>query len=151
MQILIDADACPVKDEVYKVAKRYGIPVTLVANAGMYAPKASWLELIIVKQGANVADDLIAEKATAKDIVITADIPLASRCLEKGAAVLDHRGGEFTRENIGSILAGREVGEHLRAAGVETKGPRPFDKQARSNFLQTFDQVIQKRRRSSGR
>ena len=147
MRIYIDADACPVKDEIYKVAKRYELPVTLVANAGMYAPQASWLELIIVKQGANVADDLIAERTTASDIVITADIPLASRCLEQGATVLDHRGGEFTRENIGSILASREIGEHLRAAGIDTKGPKPIEKQSRSQFLQTLDRVIQKRRR----
>lgn len=147
MRILVDADACPVKDEIYKVAKRYALPVTLVANAGMSAPRASWLELIIVKQGANVADDLIVEKTTAEDIVVTADIPLASRCLERGALVIDQRGGEFTRENIGTILAGREIGEHLRAAGIDTKGPRPLEKQARSAFLQTLDRVIQQRRR----
>ncbi|MEZ6047265.1 MAG: YaiI/YqxD family protein [Planctomycetaceae bacterium] len=148
MRIYVDADACPVKDEIYKVAKRYSLPVTLVANAGMGAPKASWLELIIVKQGANVADDLIAEKSTGEDIVITADIPLASRCLDQGAVVIDHRGGEFTPENIGSILASREIGEQLRAAGIDTKGPRPLEKQARSQFLQKLDQVIQKRQRT---
>jgi len=147
IHIYVDADACPVKDEVYKVAKRYQLPVTLVANAGMSVPQASWLKLIVVKNHLDAAADWIAENCTAQDIVITGDIPLASRCLEQGAKVLDHRGGEFTPDSIGSALASREVLEQLRAAGVETGGPRPHQKNDRSQFLQTLDRVIQKLKR----
>lgn len=147
IQLYVDADACPVKDEIYKVAKRYQLPVTLVANAGMTVPQTSWLKLIVVKNHADAADDWIAENCSGQDIVITGDIPLASRCLEQGAAVLDHRGGEFTPKSIGSALASREVREQLRAAGIETGGPRPQQKNDRSQFLQTLDRVIQKQRR----
>lgn len=147
--IFVDADACPVKEEIYRVAKRYELAVTVVANVPLQVPKASWLNLIVVNSSLDAADDWIAEHAAADDIVITADIPLAGRCLESGAAVLDHKGGRFTEERIGEALASRELLAHLRESGVVTKGPAPFNKQDRSQFLQRLDQTIQAIRRKS--
>ena len=152
MSILyVDADACPVKQEIYRVAKRYSMEVVVVANASLHVPKASWLKLIVVSAGANVADDWIAENASTDDIVVTADIPLAARCLEVEARVLDHKGGEFTEDRIGEALASREIGEQLREAGFNTKGPPPFTDRDRSQFLQRLDQVIQAIRRRAER
>jgi uncharacterized protein YaiI (UPF0178 family) len=145
--IFIDGDACPVKEEVYRVAKRYQMSVTLVANATMRVPTADWITLVVVKGQYEAADDWIVEQVAANDIVITADIPLASRCLEKKAQVLDSRGGTFSAESIGSALASRELMTQLRDLGTITGGPRPFSKQDRSHFLQTLDQTIQKLRR----
>ncbi|QDT49279.1 YaiI/YqxD family protein [Symmachiella dynata] len=145
--IFVDGDACPVKEEVYRVAKRYKLSVTLVANAPMRVPTADWLTLVVVKGHYEAADDWIAEQVAGDDIVITADIPLASRCLEKQAHVLDSRGGKFSAESIGSALASRELMTQLRDLGTITGGPPPFSKQDRSQFLQTLDQTIQKLRR----
>ena len=142
MKIYVDADACPVKEEIYRVAKRYELQVVIVANMHLSVPKAKWLKLVVVSFGLDEADDWIAAKASDKDIVITADIPLAARCIEAGAAVLDHKGGEFTEDRIGEALASREILAQLRESGVATKGPAPFTDKDRSQFLQKLDQVI---------
>jgi len=143
----VDADACPVKPEIYKVAKRYGWSVTLVANTVMQAPQAPWLRIIVVEGHANAADDWIVEHAGTGDIVVTADVPLAARCLENGAAVMDSRGRPFTEDSIGSALASRELMDQLRAQGATTGGPAPFQSKDRSQFLQRLDQAIQSVRR----
>jgi len=150
-KIFVDADACPVKEEVYRVAKRYGAPVVLVANQWMRVPSESWIELVVVKEagGLDDADHHIAEAAEAEDIVVTDDIILASRCLEKGARALTPRGRILTPETIGEALATRELMADLREAGAVTGGPAPFDKRDRSNFLQRLDELFQAIRRKS--
>jgi len=144
----IDADACPVKDEVYRVAARYGAPVKVVANSFMMVPADPLIERVVVDAGADVADDWIAERAGPGDIVITADIPLAGRCLKAGAQVIGPRGDPFTEDSIGSALAGRAVMEHLRSMGEITGGPRAFQPKDRSRFLQALDAAAQKARRT---
>ncbi|MFQ5599285.1 MAG: YaiI/YqxD family protein [Candidatus Krumholzibacteriia bacterium] len=147
LDIFVDADGCPVKDEVYRVAKRYGLKVTLVANQWMRTPDAAWLELVVVDEGFNVADDWIVEHVSERDIVITGDIPLASRCLEKGARVLGLKGRPFTEDNIGGAVATRDLLAYLRDHGTKTRGPVAFDKRDRSRFLQKLDEMIQAIRR----
>ena len=147
LHIYIDADACPVKDEVYRVAARYKLEVTLVANSWMRTPNESWLRLEVVEDGADVADDWIVEHLQTFDIVITADIPLASRCLKAGARVLGVTGRPFTEDNIGHVLATRDLLKDLRDAGERTSGPPPIKKQDRSLFLQQLDQMIHAIRR----
>ncbi len=142
IEIHIDADACPVKDEVYRVAKRTGLKVFVVANQWMRTPNESWLELVKVDGGFDAADDWIAERASEDTIVITADIPLAARCLEKGARVLGPRGREFTEASIGDALATRDLLSDLRDMGEVSGGPPPFAKRDRSFFLQKLDQLI---------
>ncbi|MBX7258914.1 MAG: YaiI/YqxD family protein [Candidatus Hydrogenedentes bacterium] len=142
VQIYVDADGCPVKDEVNRVAQRHGLSVTLVANSWMRAPQADWLSLVVVDDGFDAADDWIVEHAQPNDIVITADIPLASRCLKKGAAVLGPKGHPFTEASIGEVLATREIMAHLRESGVNTGGPAPFSKADRSRFLQQLDVMV---------
>jgi uncharacterized protein YaiI (UPF0178 family) len=143
LEIFIDGDGCPVKQEVYRVAKRYGLKVNLVSNARMRAPREDWLETVIVEGQVNAADDWIAEHAGEDDIVITGDIPLASRCLEKEARVLSPAGRIFTAESIGEALASRELLSHLRDLGTITGGPAPFEKRDRSRFLQRLDETVQ--------
>ena len=143
LDIFIDGDGCPVKQEVYRVAKRYGLKVTLVSNSRMGAPQQGWLELVVVAGQFNAADDWIVEHVSEDDIVITGDIPLASRCLEKDARVLAPLGRIFTKESIGDALAGRELLSHLRDLGNITGGPTPFEKRDRSRFLQRLDETIQ--------
>jgi uncharacterized protein YaiI (UPF0178 family) len=143
LAIYIDADACPVKQEVYRVAARYGLHVTVVANTPMRVPDADGVELVVVDDQFDAADDWIVEQVTTSDIVVSADIPLAARCLEKGARVLDPRGGIFTEDSIGEALAGRELLSQLREMGTLTGGPAPFEKRDRSRFLQQLDQTIQ--------
>ena len=145
--IYIDADACPVKDEVYKVAARYGLKTFVVSNAFIQIPKSPLIERMIVDAGPDVADDWIAEQAVAGDIIITNDIPLAGRVLEKDAAAIAPNGRPFTRDSIGSALAQRAIMEHIRSTGEITGGPRPFAAADRSKFLQTLDEAIQKIRR----
>jgi uncharacterized protein YaiI (UPF0178 family) len=145
--IFIDADGCPVKQEVYRVAKRYGLKVTLVSNSRMGTPQEDWLEVVVVDGQFNAADDWIAEHVSENDIVITGDIPLASRCLEKDARVLGPSGRIFTKESIGEALASRELLSHLRDLGTITGGPAPFEKRDRSRFLQRLDETIQVLRR----
>lgn len=146
-EIFVDADACPVKEEIYRVAKRYGYAVTLVSNAMMRIPQAEWLKLIVVDGRLDAADDWIAECVAENDIVISADIPLAARCLGKGAVVLDMRGGVFTDDRIGEALASREILGLLRDRGAIVGGPAPFEQRDRSRFLQCLDQAIQAIRR----
>ncbi|MBD3850094.1 MAG: YaiI/YqxD family protein [Acidobacteria bacterium] len=147
LHIYVDADACPVKQEVYRVAKRYQLEVTLVANSWMRIPDERWLKLEVVGEGFDAADDWIVEEVQADDIVITADIPLASRCVKAGASVIGTTGKPFTENNIGSALATRDLLSELRGAGEITGGPAPLQKRDRSRFLQTLDEVIQSIRR----
>ncbi len=147
LDVFIDADACPVKAEVYRVAQRYGLNVTLVANSWMNAPHEQWIRLEVVGGQLDAADDWIAEHVGDGDIVITADIPLAARCLEKGALVLGTTGRPFSEDNIGDALATRELMSELRDAGTMVGGPPPFSKKDRSRFLQSLDAMIQSVRR----
>jgi len=147
LHIYIDADACPVKQEVYRVAKRYDLKVTLVAASWMRIPESSWLSLEVVGEGLDAADDYIVEHVEADDIVITGDIPLAARSLEKGAYVLGHKGKPFTDDNIGPILATRDLLSELRTLGEVKGGPPPFAKKDRSLFLQQLDQAVNTIRR----
>lgn len=144
IQLYIDADGCPVKDEVYKVAARYQLKVWVVANKAINIPLHPTLEMIVVSQGPDEADNWIAEKITDKDICITGDIPLADRCLKKGAKALDHRGSEFTEDMIGDAMATRELMKELREMGEVRGGPASFEKKDRSNFLSSLDRIIQK-------
>jgi uncharacterized protein YaiI (UPF0178 family) len=145
--IFIDADACPVKEEVYKVAHRYGLKVSVVANAFLMVPKDPLIERIVVDAGPDVADDWIAENAGAGDIVVTADIPLASRCLAVGAQPIGPTGRRFTQDSIGAALASRGIGEHLRSMGEVTRGPPPFQPADRSRFLSALDEAVHRARR----
>ena len=147
-RIFIDADACPVKDEVYRVAERYGLKVFVVSNSWINTLRAPWIEQVVVDAGPDVADDWIAERAVTGDIIITADIPLADRCLKAGAQALKSNGQPFTPDSIGSALAGRMVGEHLRSMGVATSGPPPFGPRDRSAFLQALDQAVVRAKRA---
>jgi uncharacterized protein YaiI (UPF0178 family) len=149
LHIYVDADACPVKEEVYRVARRYALQVTLVANAPQRIPDDERFTLVVVRDGMDVADDWIAEHAGAGDIVITADIPLAARCLRNGARVIGTTGRPFTEDNVGGALATREILSELRGAGELTSGPPPFEKRDRSRFLQSLDTAIQAIRRET--
>lgn len=146
-KIYIDADGCPVKEETYRVAERYRIPVVLVANKRLALPPNPLLEMIVVSGGFDAADDWIVEKSQANDIVITADILLADRCVKKSVRVLGPKGEEFTEDNIGSAVANRELMQNLRHMGEMRGGPAPMDKKARSQFLSTLDQIIQSLKR----
>src|SRR4051812_25141315 len=141
LTIYVDADACPVKDEVYRVARRYALCVKVVANAPLRVPNDSLIELV-VRPGFGAADDWIAEQAEEGDIIVTADIPLAARCLEKGARVLSPKGEPFTESDIGSALAMRELMDQLRQGGAITGGPAAMTPRDRSRFLSKFDETI---------
>ncbi len=143
MTIFIDADACPVKEETYRVAKRFGLNVVLVSNMWMRLPQETWLTQMVVNDSPDAADDWIVEHATDRDIVVTGDIPLAGRCLEKQAYVISPRGRFYTEDDIGEALANRELRSQLRDMGIMTGGPKSFSKQDRSHFLQRLDQLIQ--------
>ena len=147
LDVFIDADACPVKQEVYRVAQRYELKVTLVANSWMHSPHEQWVRLVVVEGHLDAADDWIAEHVGADDVVVTADIPLAARCLEKGALVLGSTGRPFNAETIGDALATRELMSDLRDQGTMAGGPPPFSKRDRSRFLQRLDEMIQSIRR----
>lgn len=147
LHIFVDADACPIKQEVYRVASRYCLHVTLVANAWMRVPDEQWIVLEVVEDGFDAADDWIVEHVQSHDIVVTADIPLASRCLKEGARVIGSTGRPFTEENIGEAVATRDLLSDLRDTGEITGGPPPLTKRDRSRFLQEFDAVIQSIRR----
>ncbi len=142
-EILVDADSCPVKQEVYRVAKRHGLSVTVVANSQMHIPSEDWLKLVVVSDQFDAADDWIVEYITKNDIVISGDIPRASRCLKKGARVLGPNGRVFTDDSIGDALATRDLMSHLRDIGIMIGGPTPFEKRDRSRFLQSLDGIIQ--------
>ena len=143
LNIFVDADACPVKQEIYRVAGRYGLNVTLVANAWMRIPDKKQITLKIVGGELDAADDWIIEQIQPDDIVITGDIPLASRCLQKGAQVLGPAGKVFTENNIGQAVATRNLLSELREAGQITGGPPPVTKKDRSSFLQKLNEIIQ--------
>ena len=140
--IYVDADACSVKSEIYKVALRYQWSVRLVANQYIQAPRSPLIACITVGKGEDVADDWIADRSKPGDVVITNDIPLAARCLEKGAYVLGQKGREFTLESIGDALAGREVSQNLREMGVMTGGPSPMAPKDKSRFLSKLDEIL---------
>ncbi|MGQ9367336.1 YaiI/YqxD family protein [Azospirillum sp. ST 5-10] len=147
MDIYVDADACPMKPEVYRVAGRYDLKVLLVSNQPLRLPTECRAELVVVDAGFDAADDWIAEQAGAMDIVVTADIPLADRALKKGAVVIGSTGKPFTRDNIGQALAGRALMTDLRDMGLASGGPPPLAARDRSLFLQTLDQAVQALRR----
>ena len=147
LHIYVDADACPVKEEVYRVATRYDLEVTLVANTRMRIPQEKGITLEVVGDRPDEADDWIVDHLQPADIVITADILLASRCLKKGAYVIGSSGKSFTEENIGLAVATRDLLSDLRGAGEITGGPAPLKKTDRSLFLQQLDQAIQSIRR----
>ncbi len=140
--IFVDADACPVKDEVYRVAGRYGLKVFVVANAFINVPKDPLIERVIVPAGPDVADDWIAERAGPSSIVITQDVPLADRAVKAGAEVIGNTGRAYTAASIGMALATRNLMDDLRSAGQTTRGPRPFSPKDRSEFLMALDQAV---------
>ena len=147
LHIFVEADACSVKPEVYRVASRYHLDVTLVANSWMRVPNEQWITLEVVEDGFDAADDWIVTHVEPYDIVVTADIPLASRCLKKGARVMGPTGKPFTENNIGHVVATRDLLSALRGVGEITGGPPPLKKRDRSRFLQQLDEVIQAIRR----
>lgn len=149
LHIFIDGDGCPVKDETYRVAERYRLHVTVVANKAMNVPAR--VNMVVVRSGhLDAADDWIAGNAGENDIVITADIPLADRSLKKGARVVHPKGEEFTHDSIGDAMATRELLQTLRQSGEARGGPPPMDKKDRSRFLGKLDQVVQAIRRLQG-
>ncbi len=147
LHIFIDADSCPVKPEVYRVASRYELQVTLVANSWMRIPDDARISLKVVADNFNAADDWIAENVQPNDIVITADIPLADRCMKANAQVIRPSGKPFTEDNMGSTLAIRDLMAELRGAGEITSASPPITQRDRSFFLQQLDQMIQSIRR----
>jgi len=148
MRILVDADACPVKAEVYKVAERHGLKVVVVSNNYMTTPREPWIERIVVSGELDAADNWIVQHIGPQDVVITTDVPLASRCIKAGAHVIAPTGRQFTENSIGMALATRDLLDHLRSAGEQTGGQRPFSRQDRSTFLQALDRVIVRVQRS---
>ena len=147
MRIFIDADACPVKDEIYKVAGRYGLVTTVVSNSFIAIPPSKLIERMIVDAGPDVADDWIAERVAPGDIVITNDIPLADRVIKAQGAAIAPNGRPFTPDSIGSALASRAIGEHIRSMGEMTGGPKPFSAGDRSKFLQALDEAVNREQR----
>jgi hypothetical protein len=147
IRIFVDADACPVKPEIYRVAERYGLKVYIVANAFMAVPRSDMIERVIVPEGPDIADNWIAERAGENDIVVTADIPLAGRCVKKGASVIGPTGKPFTEDSIGMALATRDLLTDLRSAGATTRGPRPLSRQDISRFLSALDLAVTRLKR----
>jgi uncharacterized protein YaiI (UPF0178 family) len=144
VRIYVDGDSCPVKDEVYRVAKRYALEVTVVAGTWLRAPPEPWIRLEVVPDtgGLDAADDWIVERVGGTDVVITDDVILASRCLERGSKVVSSRGKPFAASSIGDALANRELMAHLREVGAITGGPSGFTKADRSAFLQQLDNAV---------
>jgi len=143
IEIFVDGDGCPVKDETYAVASRYGVPVALVANSRLGVPEGLGIEMVLVDQGPDAADDWIAERVRPGDVVVTADIPLAARCLEAGARVLGTNGRVFSEDAIGDLLATRHLKAYLREAGVVSGGPPSMSAKDRSRFLSKLDELVQ--------
>jgi uncharacterized protein YaiI (UPF0178 family) len=148
MRIFIDADACPVKDETYRVAARYGLVTTVVSNSFIAIPPSKLIERMIVDAGPDVADNWIAERTEPGDIVVTNDIPLADRVLKAGGAAIAPNGRLFTPDSIGSALASRSIAEHIRSMGEMTGGPKPFAPPDRSRFLQALDEAVNREKRT---
>jgi uncharacterized protein YaiI (UPF0178 family) len=142
IQILVDADACPVKDEIYRVAWRNEVPVRIVSNMRMRVPDHPLIERVVVESCFDAADDWIAEQASANSVVITADILLADRCIRAGATVLTPTGKRLDANNIGSAVATRDLLDHLRVGGNAIGGPPPFAKADRSRFLSALDEAV---------
>ena len=142
IRIFVDADACPVKSEIYRVAERYGLKVYVVANAFMAVPRSELIERVIVAEGPDAADDWIAERTTELDIVVTADIPLAGRCVRKRATVIGPTGKPFSEDSIGMALATRDLLTELRSAGATTRGPPSLTRQDLSRFLSALDLAV---------
>jgi hypothetical protein len=148
IRILVDADACPVKEEVYRVAFRRGVAVRVVSNARIRVPEHALVERVVVSDGFDAADDWIAGEAGASDVVVTADILLADRCLKAGARVIAPTGKPFTNASIGSAIATRAIMADLRAGGDIVGGPAPFARADRSRFLQALDEALARLARS---
>jgi uncharacterized protein YaiI (UPF0178 family) len=148
--IFIDADACPVKQEVYRVAERHGLKVTVVSNSPIAVPRDPLIERVVVSAGMDAADDWIAERATRGTIVVTQDIPLAARAVKAGAVAIAPNGKPFSESSIGMTLATRNLMDQLRSAGEITGGPRPFSPKDRSAFLQSLEREIVRLKRSRG-
>jgi len=147
IRIFVDADACPVKPEIYRVAERYGLKVYVVANSFMNVPRSDLIERVIVNDGPNIADNWIAERAGISDIVITADVPLAGRCVRNQATVIGPTGKPFDDNSIGMALATRDLLTGLRSAGATTRGPSPLSRQDISRFLSALDLAVTRLRR----
>jgi uncharacterized protein len=143
IEIFVDGDGCPVKDETYVVATRYRVRVALVANSRLSVPEGFGVEMVLVERGPEAADDWIAENVRPGDVVVTADIPLAARCLAAGARVLGTNGRVFSEDSIGNLLATRDLKAQLREAGVMSSGPRPMSPKDRSRFLSKLDELVQ--------
>jgi len=148
LRIFVDADACPVKDEVYRVAARYRLKVYVVANSSILVPRAAGIERVVVSAGLDVADDWIVERASRGAIVVTSDVPLAARCVKQGAEVLAPTGKPFSESSIGMALATRNLMDQLRSAGATTSGPAPFGPRDRSRFLSALDNVVTRLKRA---
>ena len=151
--IYVDADACPVREEIYRVAARLRLNVFVASNGSrpIRPPGMSNVSMVLVDDSADAADDWIAERIGATDVCVTSDIPLASRCLKKGARVVSPIGKQWTEANIGNALAGREIAQHLRELGSTTRGPAPFTKSDRSRFLGALDTALQAALREAAR
>ena len=143
--IYVDSDACPVRDEIYRVAARLGLDVLVVSNGSrpIRPPGTSNMSMVLVGDSADATDDWIAERIGATDVCVTSDIPLASRCLKKGGRVVSPTGKQWTEANIGNALAGRDIARHLRELGENTRGQAPLTKQDRSRFLSALDTAVQ--------
>lgn len=149
MPIYVDGDGCPVKEEVYRVARRHEVRVFVVANATLRVPPEPLIEMVLVKGGFDAADDWIAVRASSADVVITTDIPLAERCLKRGARVLGPKGHAFSEDSIGEAMATRALFDMLRQSGQMTGGPSAFAKADRSRFLSKLDEVLHAIRRET--
>ncbi|MCG8359923.1 MAG: YaiI/YqxD family protein [Kiloniellales bacterium] len=147
--IYIDGDACPVKREVYRVAERHGLTVHVVSNEIIALPREPWIKRVVVGAGFDAADDWIAERAGSGDIVVTADVPLASRCVKAGASVIAPNGRAFTEHSIGMALASRNLMQELREAGQVTGGPKAFSQRDRSAFLSALHEAIERLKRAT--
>lgn len=148
MKLYVDADACPVKNEIYKVAERHGLEVLVVSNSFIQVPRLPFIVQQVVDAGPDEADNWIAERAVEGDVVITADILLAERCLENDASVLQPNGRAYTKANIASAVATRALMEQIRSTGEQTGGAPPFSQRDRSNFLQKLHDLIVRLKRN---
>ena len=151
--IYVDGDACPVREEIYRVAARLQLNVLVVSNGSrpIRPPGSSNVSMVLVGDSADAADDWIAERIVSTDVCVTSDIPLASRCLKKGARVVSPTGKHWTQANIGNALASREIARHLREVGATTRGPAPLTKKDRSRFLGALDTALQAALRAAAR
>ncbi len=148
IRVFVDADACPVKAEIYRVAERHRASVLVVANSPIAIPRDPFIERVVVGSGPDAADDWIAEQAAKGDVVVTADVPLAARCVKTGASVIAPNGKPFSESSVGMALATRNLLDHLRSTGEVTGGPKPFAVRDRSNFLQELDRAIMRLKRA---